>query len=103
LKKSDFDAIAGLRNTTAQTCDDNSLLLKVGARGQCILIESPCTSAYRQHSENSTKNAEAFANGLIMLADSERQGFFGGKERKADRYAYIGGGQSMGVLQLLES
>jgi glycosyltransferase involved in cell wall biosynthesis len=93
VRKSDFDAVGGLRNTTAQTwyCDDNTLLLKVGVRGQCILIESPCTSAYRQHGENSTKNAEAFANGLIKLADSERQGVFGGKERKADRYAYIGG------------
>jgi glycosyltransferase involved in cell wall biosynthesis len=93
VRKSEFDAVGGLRNTTAQTwyCDDNSLLLKVGARGQCILIESPCTTAYRLHGENSTKNAEAFANGLIKLADSERQGAFGGKERKADRYAYIGG------------
>jgi glycosyltransferase involved in cell wall biosynthesis len=93
VRKSDFDAVGGLRNTTAQTwyCDDNTLLLKVGVRGQCILIESPCTSAYRQHGENSTKNAEAFANGLMRLADSERQGVFGGKERKADRYAYIGG------------
>jgi glycosyltransferase involved in cell wall biosynthesis len=93
VRKSDLDAVGGLCNTTAQTwyCDDNSLLLKVGARGQCILIESPCTSGYRQHGENSTKNAEAFAIGLMRLADSERQGVFGGKERKADRYAYIGG------------
>jgi len=93
VRKSDFDAVGGLRNTTAQTwyCDDNSLLLKVGVRGQCILIESPCTTAYRQHGENSTKSAEGVANGLIKLADSERQGVFGGKERKADRYAYIGG------------
>ena len=93
VRKSDLDAVGGLRNTTAQTwyCDDNSLLLKVGARGQCILIESPCTSGYRQHGGNSTKNAEAIAIGLMRLADSERQGFFGGKERKADRYAYIGG------------
>src|ERR1700693_3459806 len=47
VRKSDFDAVGGLRNTTAQTwyCDDNSLLLKVGVRGQCILIESPCTTA----------------------------------------------------------
>jgi glycosyltransferase involved in cell wall biosynthesis len=93
VRKSDFDEVGGLRNTTAQTwySDDNTLLLKVGVRGQCILIESPCTSAYRQHGENSTKNAEAVANGLIKLADSERQGAFGGKERQADRYAFIGG------------
>jgi glycosyltransferase involved in cell wall biosynthesis len=93
VRKSDFDAVGGLRNSTAQTwyCDDNTLLLKVGVRGQCILIESPSISAYRLHDENSTKNAEAFANGLIQLANSERQGAFGGKERRADRYAYIGG------------
>ncbi len=93
VRKSVFDAVGGLRNSTPQTwyCDDNTLLLKVGTRGESILIESPCISAYRQHGENSTKNTEAIANALIRLADSERQGDFGGKERRADRYAYIGG------------
>jgi hypothetical protein len=88
-----FDAVGGLRNSTPQTwyCDDNTLLLKVGTRGESILIENPCISAYRQHGENSTKNTEAIANALIRLADSERHGDFGGKERRADRYAYIGG------------
>jgi len=93
VRKSVFDAVGGLRNSTPQTwyCDDNTLLLKVGTRGQSILIESPCISAYRQHGENSINNAEAIANALIRLADSERRGDFGGKERRADRYAYIGG------------
>jgi glycosyltransferase involved in cell wall biosynthesis len=93
VRKSDFDAVGGLRNSTPETwhCDDNTLLLKVGTRGQSILIESPSISAYRQHGENSTKNTEAVANALIRLADCERKGAFGGKERRADRYAYIGG------------
>ena len=93
VRKSEFDAVGGLRNSTPETwyCDDNTLLLKVGTRGQSILIESPSISAYRQHGENSTKNTEAVANALIRLADSEREGAFGGKERRADRYAYIGG------------
>ena len=93
VRKSVFDAVGGLRNSTPQTwyCDDNTLLLKVGTRGESILIESPFISAYRQHGENSTKNTEAVANALIRLADSERHGDFGGKERRADRYAYIGG------------
>jgi glycosyltransferase involved in cell wall biosynthesis len=93
VRKSEFDAVGGLRNSTPETwyCDDNTLLLKVGTRGQSILIESPIISAYRQHGENSTKNTEAVANALIRLADSEREGAFGGKERRADRYAYIGG------------
>jgi glycosyltransferase involved in cell wall biosynthesis len=93
VRKSVFDAVGGLRNSTPETwyCDDNTLLLKVGTRGQSILIENPCISAYRQHGDNSTKNTEAVANALIHLANSERQGVFGGKERRADRYAYIGG------------
>jgi glycosyltransferase involved in cell wall biosynthesis len=93
VRKSVFDAVGGLRNSTPQTwyCDDNTLLLKVGTRGESILIDSPFISAYRQHGENSTKNTEAVANALIRLADSERHGDFGGKERRADRYAYIGG------------
>jgi glycosyltransferase involved in cell wall biosynthesis len=93
VRKSEFDAVGGLRNSTPETwyCDDNTLLLKVGTRGQSILIDSPSISAYRQHGENSTKNTEAVANALIRLADSEREGAFGGKERRADRYAYIGG------------
>jgi glycosyltransferase involved in cell wall biosynthesis len=93
VRKSVFDAVGGFRNSTPQTfiCDDNTLLLKVGVRGQCILIDSPCTSAYRQHNENSTKNTKAVTDALIRLANSERQGAFGGKERRADRYAYIGG------------
>jgi glycosyltransferase involved in cell wall biosynthesis len=93
VRKSVFDAVGGLRNSTPQTwyCDDNTLLLKVGTRGESILVENPCISAYRQHGENSTKNTEAIANALIRLADSERHGDFGGKERRADRYAYIGG------------
>jgi glycosyltransferase involved in cell wall biosynthesis len=93
VRKSVFDAVGGFRSSTPQTwyCDDNTLLLKVGTRGESILIESPCVSAYRQHGENSTKNTEAVANALIRLANSEREGAFGGKERRADRYAYIGG------------
>jgi glycosyltransferase involved in cell wall biosynthesis len=93
VRKSIFDAVGGLRNSTPQTwyCDDNTLLLKVGTRGESIIIESPCIFAYRQHNENSTKNTEAVANALILLAKSERQGDFGGKERRTDRYAYIGG------------
>jgi glycosyltransferase involved in cell wall biosynthesis len=93
VRKSVFDAVGGLRNSTPETwyCDDNTLLLKVGTRGQSILIENPCISAYRQHDDNSTKNTEAVANALIKLANSERHGDFGGKERRADRYAYIGG------------
>src|SRR6202162_194351 len=87
VRKSVFDAVGGLRNSTPQTwyCDDNTLLLKVGTRGESILIQSPCVSAYRQHGENSTKNTEAIANALFRLADSEREGAFGGKERREDR------------------
>jgi len=93
VRKSVFDSVGGLRDSTPETfyCDDNNLLLKVGTRGQSILIENPWISAYRQHRDNSSKNTEAIATALIRLANAERHGDFGGKERRADRYAYIGG------------
>src|SRR6202140_1183258 len=98
VRKSDFDAVGGLRNSTPETwhCDDNTLLLKVGTRGQSILIESPSISAYRQHGENSTKNTEAIANALIRLADSEREGAFVGRKEERTVTHTSGGGRRHG-------
>lgn len=94
VRKSVFDEVGGLRNSTPQTFhgDDTNLLLKVGTYGPCIVIDKPCTSAYRQHGKNSTKNLKAIADAILRLADTERHGGFGGgSERRPERYAYIGG------------
>jgi glycosyltransferase involved in cell wall biosynthesis len=94
VRKSVFDEVGGLRNSTPQTFygDDTNLLLKVGTYGPCVVIDQPCTSAYRRHGKNSSKDVKAIADAILQLASTERSGgFSGGKARRWDRYRYIGG------------
>lgn len=94
VRKSVFDEVGGLRNSTPQTFygDDTNLLLKVGTYGPCVVIDQPFTSAYRQHGKNSSKDVKAIADAILQLANTERHGgFSGGKARRWDRYSYIGG------------
>jgi len=94
VRKSVFDEVGGLRNSTPQTFygDDTNLLLKVGTYGPCVVIGQPYTSTYRQHGKNSSKDVKAIADAILQLANTERHGgFSGGKERRWDRYSYIGG------------
>jgi glycosyltransferase involved in cell wall biosynthesis len=94
VRKSVFDEVGGMRNSTAQTfyADDTNLLLKVGTYGPCVVIDQPRTSAYRQHGKNSSKDVKAIADAILQLANTERHGgFSGGKARRWDRYTYIGG------------
>ena len=94
VRKSVFDEVGGMRNSTPQTFygDDTNLLLKVGTYGPCVVIDQPYTSVYRQHRKNSSKDVEAIADAILELASTERRGGFGGgKDRRWDRYTYIGG------------
>jgi glycosyltransferase involved in cell wall biosynthesis len=94
VRKSVFDEVGGMRNSTPQTFygDDTNLLLKVGTYGPCVVIDQPCTSAYRQHGKNSSRDVKAIADAILQLANTERRGgFSGGKARRWDRYSYIGG------------
>jgi glycosyltransferase involved in cell wall biosynthesis len=94
VQKTVFDQVGGLRSSTPDTFhgNDTNFLLKVGAFGPCIVIEKPAIYAYRLHEKNSTNNVRAIANALLRIANSERQGAYGGrKQRRRDRYAYIGG------------
>jgi glycosyltransferase involved in cell wall biosynthesis len=94
VRKSIFDEVGGLRNSTAETfhADDTNLLLKVGTYGPCVVIDQAFTSAYRLHRKNSTKDVKAIADAILQLANVERRGgFSGGKARRWDRYRYIGG------------
>ena len=94
VRKSVFDEVGGLRNSTPQTFygDDTNLLLKVGTYGPCVVIDQPYTSTYRQHGKNSSKDVKAIADAILQLANTERHGgFSGGKARRWDRYSYIGG------------
>jgi glycosyltransferase involved in cell wall biosynthesis len=94
LKKSVFDEIGGLRNSTPLTFhnDDFNLVLKTGTYGPCVAVHKPHTVLYRSHLDNSMKNIRVIANALLDTARSERRGEFpGGKSRRRDRYAVIGG------------
>src|SRR3984893_15581098 len=94
VRKSVFDEVGGMRNSTPETFygDDTNLLLKVGTYGPCVVIDQPYTSVYRQHGKNSSKDVKAIATAILQLARTERRGgFSGGKERRFDRYTYIGG------------
>lgn len=94
IRKSVFEEVGGYRNSTPQTWanDDQNLILKVGTYGPCIAVQKPYTWIYRQHETNSVRNTKAITDGLSFLLRSERQGQYpGGRERRLDRYAMLGG------------
>jgi hypothetical protein len=67
-------------------------MLKIGTYGPCIIVQKPCTVGYREHETNAIRNVKAMAHGLLGLARFENQGRYpGGRERRWDRCALIGG------------
>jgi len=93
LRKSVFDEVGGLRNTTAATfhLDSLNLILKVGTYGPCIVVQQPFTVAYRHHESNTIRSLGLIADGILVLARSEYNGQYpGGRKRRLDRYACIG-------------
>jgi glycosyltransferase involved in cell wall biosynthesis len=92
VRKSVFDAVGGgRRDTTPQTfhADDTYIQLKVGGYSPFVVIKQPCTSAYRLHPENTSKNLEALANGILRLIRLDNRGEFG--KPSWNRYACLGG------------
>jgi glycosyltransferase involved in cell wall biosynthesis len=92
VRKSVFDAVGGgRRDTTPQTfhADDPYIQLRVGDYSPFVVIKQPCTSAYRLHEKNTSKNSEALANGLHRLIRLDKQGEFG--KPSWNRYACLGG------------
>ena len=61
VRKSVFDEVGGMRNSTPQTFygDDTNLLLKVGTYSPCVVIDQPCISAYRLHGEEQHQRCES--------------------------------------------
>jgi len=94
IRKSVFDEVGGFRNSTPQTfhAEDQNLILKLGTYGPFIVMLKPYTCAFRRHEANSLKNVNAITEGILRLHDYEMQGRYpGGKERRLDRYAAVGG------------
>ncbi len=86
--------VGGFGDDARQTWynDDLHTILKLGTYGPCVVALKPRVVAYRHHGANSVQNVRAVADGLFDLARLERQGLYpGGKERRRDRYALIGG------------
>lgn len=93
LRRSVFDQVGGLRNTTAATfhLDSLNLILKVATYGPCVVVRQPYTVAYRHHEANAIRSLRPIADGILVLARSEYQGQYpGGRARRRDRYACIG-------------
>lgn len=94
IRKSVFDGAGGYGNNgvAAFPPDDFNLMLKVGTYGPCIIVQKPYTVAYRYHETNAVRNVKAVADGFLGLARYENQGRYpGGRERRWDRCALIGG------------
>src|SRR5579864_8782520 len=94
LRRSVFNEVGGLRNTTAKTfhLDSLNLILKVATYGPCIVVQQPWTVGYRHHESNAIRSLGPIVDGILVLAQSERQGEYpGGPVRRRERYACIGG------------
>ena len=106
IRKSVFEEMGGLRQTTPSTfhLDDFNLILKVGTKGPCVVVLQPKTVAYRTHGTNSIRDPRAMINGILSIIDSEKKGEYpGGRERKWDRYACIGGISQLWVLRSFQA
>jgi glycosyltransferase involved in cell wall biosynthesis len=94
IQKSTYDEIGGFRNNDSQTYfgEGMDFILRLGTRGPCIIIQKPHTFAYRLHDANSLWSWNHHADGMFGLVRAERKGQYpGGRKRRWDRYALIGG------------
>lgn len=67
-------------------------MLRAGTINPAIIVFEPFQFGYRYHSENSIKNLKRVLNILKYIIDDEHNDkFAGGKERRFERHAIIGG------------
>ena len=93
VRKSVFDEVGGLRNTTAATfhLDSLNFILKVATQQPCVVVQQPYTVAYRHHAANAIRSLDPITEGILELVRTERRGQYpGGSERRQERYACIG-------------
>jgi glycosyltransferase involved in cell wall biosynthesis len=95
IHRSLYDEVGGFSCRDGSCTDsypDYNLMLKAGTHGPCVVVQEPNTMARRVHSASFTSNFSRVFCGISGMAHSERQGFYpGGKQRRAERYAVIGG------------
>jgi hypothetical protein len=72
--------------------EHTDLLLRLCACGRTILIFTPRTNFYRRHPDNDSANIAHSFPALHKIIDNERSGeYVGGKARRFERQAVIGG------------
>ncbi len=106
IRKSVLDRVGGLRRSTPSTfhLDDFNLVLKTGTEGPCLVVMNPKTVAYRVHGNNSIGDPTAMVNGILSIIDSEKKGEYpGGRLRRRDRYACIGGISQLWIQRSLRA
>lgn len=94
IQKSKFDEMGGYGHVgfSAFPADDVDFLLKAGTYGPCIIVLKPYTIAYREWPTSSSMNVKRGAGGLLRVAQIENHGLYpGGKKRRGDRRAVLGG------------
>ena len=94
IRKPIFDEMGGYghNGVAAFPADDVNFLLKAGTYGPCIIVQKPYTAGYRQHETTRSWNLKGAVRGLLGIARFENEGRYpGGRERRWDRYALIGG------------
>ncbi len=72
--------------------DLNDLVAKLGYSGNSILVCSPYTMLYRLHAANSIQFVPPFLRSGHLMINIERAGLYpGGRRKRFERYAFLGG------------
>jgi hypothetical protein len=72
--------------------EDVDLLIKLGNAGPAVQILAPYTAFYRVHAGNTMNNISRYLEQIRKLLDKERVGTYpGGRRRRYERYAVMGG------------
>lgn len=95
IQKDYFFKVGGFRSDYTYKdyfLDDIDFLLRAGTIGPLAIVYEPFQFAYRSHTENSVKNLNRILRSLYYMVLEDKRGLFaGGKERKFERYAIMGG------------
>lgn len=92
IKRTVFEKMSGSQRTSANLLlDDFHLCLQNGTASPCVVVRKPVTVAYRRHPNNAHQNPVGNVKAILSLIDFEKRGGYpGGKQRRRERYLWIG-------------
>jgi hypothetical protein len=94
VRRDAFNRVGGFRRSTVTTFNMSvhDFLLRIGCESPAILIERPQLVAYRVHHGSCNWNNRRAVDGMLRVIRTERRGGYpGGRARRFDRRAFIGG------------